>query len=523
MQFLKSLRNRLRLSPSLSGGFAFKVGMNSTAKFDCDIFISYAHIDNQPLDEGMKGWVETLHERLSVRLAQLLGEEPKIWRDPKLQGNDVFADALSNRIKGAAILVSILSPRYVKSEWCLRELNEFSKNAEMNAGLMIGDKMRIFKVVKTRIPLADHPPLLQGALGYEFFEYDQARDRAREFNSEVVPSRDIRYWEKLDDLAYDITQLIATMRNSSGPAIAPASAPAATVYVAETTSDLTEQRDSIKRELQQRGYDVAPDKSLPLVGTAFEREVQDYLSRSKLSIHLIGEHYGIVPEGESRSVIQLQNELAAMREPELPRIIWMPLGLEAKDERQQRFVNDLRLRPTGRKGTDLLETRLEDLKTVIQEKLAQQNKQAFASAAAGNGEAANVYLICDKQDMNLIRPLEDYLFDNGLAVTLPAMEGDESQIIQDHKDNLMMCDAAMIYYGQAGEIWVRMKQRELQKIAGYGRAAPLTAKAIYITGPPTDSKERMRDRDALVIRDYNQFSPERLQPFLERVQRAKGA
>src|SRR4029079_7518470 len=104
----------------------------------------------------------------------------------------------------------------------------------------------------------------------------------------------------------------------------------------------------------------------------------------------------------------------------------------------------------------------------------------------------NVYLICDKQDMHSVRPLEDYLYDRGLDVTLPAIEGDDAQIIQDHKDNLMMCDAALIYYGQAGEIWMRMKQREWQKFA-HGRTAPLAVKAIYISGPPTDSKERVRD------------------------------
>src|SRR6185503_10105562 len=175
------------------------------------------------------------------------------------------------------------------------------------------------------------------------------------------------------------------------------------------------------------------------------------------------------------------------------------------------------------KGTDLVETRLEDLKTVIQEKLNQQNKPLAAAAASGNGDAASVYLICDKQDRDLVRPVEDYLFDRGLDVTLPAVEGDESQIIQDHKDNLLMCDAVMIYYGRAGDLWLRMKQRELQKVAGYGRTEPLTAKAIYITGPPADSKERIRDHDALVIKNYEAFSPERLQPFLERVQRARGA
>jgi hypothetical protein len=31
-----------------------------------------------------------LHRALKIRLAQLLGEDPAIWRDPKLQGNDDF-------------------------------------------------------------------------------------------------------------------------------------------------------------------------------------------------------------------------------------------------------------------------------------------------------------------------------------------------------------------------------------------------------------------------------------------------
>src|SRR5215216_342489 len=285
--------------------------MSPTPSFDYDIFISYAHIDNQPLDEGLKGWVETLDERLRVRLAQLIGEEARIWRDRKLQGNDLFADTLVDRIAKAAILVSIISPRYTRSEWCLRELNEFSKCAELNGGLRIGDKLRIFKVVKTYIPFAEYPPLLQGTLGYEFYEYDQARERAKEFSSEVAPARDIRYWEKLEDLAYDIKQLIETLRASPAATSATSLTPSGTtIYLAEVTSDLTEQRDKIKRELQQHGHVVLPDKGLPLVGPAFRQEVSDYLDRSNLSINLIGERYGIIPEGEQRSVIELQHEIA---------------------------------------------------------------------------------------------------------------------------------------------------------------------------------------------------------------------
>ena len=303
--------------------------MGTTPAFEHDIFISYAHIDNQPLDKALTGWVETLHERLKVRLAQLLGEEARIWRDRKLQGNDTFADTLTDSIARSAILVSVLSPKYVKSEWCLRELDEFSRRAEMNAGLRVGDKLRVFKVVKTHISREQHPPLLQGALGYEFYEYDQERNRAHEFNSEVVPARDIRYWEKLDDLAYDIKQLIETLRGKPEASNLQAAPSAATIYLAETSSDLTEQRDTIKRDLLLRGYEVLPDKALPLIGAAFEQDVANYLRRSRLAVHLIGERYGIIPEGESRSMIELQHDLASSLGDGLRRIIWMQGGLQA--------------------------------------------------------------------------------------------------------------------------------------------------------------------------------------------------
>ena len=51
--------------------------------FENDIFISYAHIDDQPLVEGQKGWISNFHRALEIRLAQLMGRPPSLWRDPK--------------------------------------------------------------------------------------------------------------------------------------------------------------------------------------------------------------------------------------------------------------------------------------------------------------------------------------------------------------------------------------------------------------------------------------------------------
>ena len=105
--------------------------------FDGDAFISYAHLDNVELVEGRKGWVANLHRALEVRVGQLLGKTPHIWRDPKLAGNDFFAETLIERLKQRRGPRHVVSPRYIKSEWTLRELDEFWKAAEEQGGVRV--------------------------------------------------------------------------------------------------------------------------------------------------------------------------------------------------------------------------------------------------------------------------------------------------------------------------------------------------------------------------------------------------
>jgi len=493
--------------------------MSTPANFEDDLFISYAHIDNQPLAEGLKGWVETFHERLKIRLEQLTGEPARVWRDRKLQGNDVFAETLVARLSKAAILVAVISPRYVKSDWCLKELGEFCRSAGARGGPVVGDKSRVFKVVKFHVPVAEHPEQLRGVLGYEFFEYDRERGRAREFSPDVTPARDIRYWEKLDDIAYDVKQMLDTLaRPAAQAAQTPAGVGAKTVYLSETTSDLSAARDLIKRELQMRGHLVLPDRELPLTGPELREALGGYMSRSALSIHMLGGNYGIVPEEETRSLVEIQSEVAESRGKALRRIVWMPAGLEPRDERQSRLVNHFRLGLNGRRNIEVLQTSLEELKKHIEERVTDKPKPAPAAGDDGGGPAS-VYLICDREDLGEVTPLEDYLFGRGFNVFLPAMEGDESSVREDHKANLVECDAVVVYYGRGSDVWLRMKQRELQKVAGYGRARPMLAKAIYIAGPPTPAKERVRDQEALVVNGFGGFSPEALAPFVERVEK----
>jgi hypothetical protein len=95
----------------------------------------------------------------------------------------------------------------------------------------------------------------------------------------------------------------------------------------------------------------------------------------------------------------------------------MPPDLQPKDELQRRFVTDLQNSFSSHNGSELLQVKLEDLKTVIQTKLAQKSKPA--TVVNQQADASRVYLICDQQDVDAVEPLVNHLFEQGCEVTLP--------------------------------------------------------------------------------------------------------
>ena len=86
------------------------------ASFEKDLFISYAHIDNQPLTPEQQGWITRFHASLEGTPEHAHGRQARIWRDDKLQGNDVFADEIVDQFAHTAVLVSVLTPRYLNSD-----------------------------------------------------------------------------------------------------------------------------------------------------------------------------------------------------------------------------------------------------------------------------------------------------------------------------------------------------------------------------------------------------------------------
>jgi TIR domain len=185
------------------------------ATFEKHIFISYAHIDNQPLTPEQKGWISHFHASLEALLSMRLGQTAKIWRDDKLQGNDVFADEIVAQFAKTAVLISVLTPRYLNSDWCTREVREFCAQAEQSGGLLVDNKARVFKVLLLPVDTQESlPAVVKDILGYEFFTLEDGTPRPLDPAYGEKFAQD--YNRKVAILARDISQLLKTLAIDAG-------------------------------------------------------------------------------------------------------------------------------------------------------------------------------------------------------------------------------------------------------------------------------------------------------------------
>lgn len=491
--------------------------------FEDDIFINYASADNfAPRDEKNRGWVDALHENLRIRLKQLTGIEPAIWRDrERMSGNALIDNTLGYELRNVALLVSILSPSYLTSEYCIKELNEFYQWAMRSNSIPIGIESRIFKVIKTPIAREKHPREVQDLRGYSFYEL-YPNGMPREYSH--IPGLDgyPDFIREMQVLAWEISRFAALYNDSD--------AYPRTVYLAETISDLKAERDEIKHELEAHDYHVLPDKPLPNEGSTFREAVRDYLKRARLSVHLIGAEPGFTPEGDRRDAVYLQHSLALERQSSADffRVVWTPMGLKATGPTQQKFINSLRTRSRFQKDAELLlgNTKLGSLKTYLLKKLKSMDglqpvQDAVRSGGCNEGPL-NIYLIFDRKDLEYVRPLHSYL-GKKYKVTWPVMEPgvkNAKQIIEEHRRNLSECDVAVIFYGQAKETWVRQKLSELEKTIVASRSKPRPFSTIYITGPLNEAKDLYETSlDYHVIKNPGEFSEDSLQPLLSEIQK----
>lgn len=466
-----------------------------------DVFISYPHLSNKDNNAGQNGWVARFHKDLQIELDDLLGREAVVWRDNKMSFGTFLADSISEHLSKTKVLLCVLSPAYIKSNWCRRELEEFRCLAEKSGGLKVGEQSRIIPVVKT--------PIDQDALGFgetifcEFFDTDDVAGAPQTFSPDENGYKHQIYKQKMRQIAWSITQVLNALPDNNRADLA------RTIYLAETSSDIATERNRVKQELEDRKLIVLPAEPLPRNDAAeYAAIVEQNLAHSFLSIHLLGRNYGLIPEGANgKSIVQIQNDLAAKRsstDNSFRRVIWIPKDLANAEAAQIEFLDRLRTDDNALMGAEIVERYFEDLKTRLLQLLIK------GPAKRETDNLVRIYLMCDSQDEESLELVGRFLFQKGYEVILPP---EKSGMLKYHKKSLLSCDAALTIYGKVGFDWVQERYVDsVDKVKGWGREARISLRAILPTAPETFRKKQLFFQQAKILSPcYNELSREALE------------
>ncbi len=165
-----------------------------------DIFISYAHVDDEPQPPAKAGWVTTFVKGLKTKLNQELGRKDaySLWMDYELRGNQAVTPKIHSTLDEASTLVLFLSPGHLASQWCREELSRFAKRVGTTGG-------RIFTVWLR--PVEEMPEVLADLGQYQFWREDH-KGNARTMASPVPDPTDRAYYDLREDLARVLAKTI---------------------------------------------------------------------------------------------------------------------------------------------------------------------------------------------------------------------------------------------------------------------------------------------------------------------------
>jgi hypothetical protein len=443
--------------------------------------------------------------------------------DYQLHPNEPWTPEIMDALEHAAVLVVILSPGYLASQWCQRERNAFLEMVRKRPR----SSSRIFIVERDKTEEIKRPAEFRELTGYRFWVVEREGKPPRILGDPTPNPYDPKgdpYYAQLNDLSHDLAEELKRLRLSvnkicsESPDIGsscierpdieradiesrkPDDRPA--VFLAEVTDDLVVYRDAVKRYLDQAGIRVLqPDITLYFrEPDTFQQVVDKELGNSKVFVQLLSGSDGrSLPGWPSCVHLQYERALEAgktilqWRSPSLNRDM-------IADEGHRRLVE----------GETVWAVGLEEFKQTVV-------KHALLKPAVRTRSKCTLFVLLDvnrEEDSPLADEIARVMEKHNIDYVLPLQHGKPSEIRTELEKFLLDSDGIIIVYGVVTPAWAREQLHQCRKIIPR-RERPFKAIAVY-EGPPEEKDSLgFKLADMQVIDCRKCLIEEKLIPFFE--------
>jgi len=396
--------------------------------YQYDLFLSYSSRD--------AAWVRQFHDDLITDVNRFADHDIFPFLDQtRLQPGFVWDDKLLAAANNSAILLPILSPRFLSSDYCQKEINAFISAHGLASGLPHRGRIMPLQL------------LCAAPTGH-----DLARFQATRFCTEGpdnIPFEHAAgspaYRESLRKLAVAIAQVLASLPPKQHLREA--------VYLAP---DFQEPSKRLRASLGHY-YDVLPLKPEDLLGLSPDELHQSLtadFARCFVSVHPLSN----APFAESL----IKAHLDFARTQHKPRLIW---SVERPDD----LTNA---------GFEWFTSQAE-----IEDRIRRLHQKPPEAKSSRTDRL--VYFLCpDRANKARAESLLDHLEHRGVHLYPSPLEGPADQAVQTHISALDDLDGCLIYYGDVDRSWFDAVFLRVQKKIRQ-RGLP---SAIYLAPPSTPHK-----------------------------------
>jgi hypothetical protein len=446
-------------------------------RFDHDLFVSFAHLDNEKLANLDHGWVTEFVDTLKSLLRRH-HREITLWGDKRLLAGEVWDESIPAAIGASAVFLTIFSPAWRDSTYCYKELDTFRTQKHPAFGLQVKESGRTFArvqgVILQDVKVEQWPPELKGATPACF-----AADERGWLNRPQVADTDAPYFRAMNRVKESILWTLEAMHRqlAQGTAI-DAGEPAwtadsiPTVYLAEVTDDLLDQRAELQNMMS--GVREFPDQ-------------ESTIERTALSIHLLNATAGRPLAGKQVSRPRQQLEMAKARGAISRPLVWIAKDLDFKKVRNQAHRQFLEALEDG--AVELMRSDWEDFKMEVDHRLAPQKS---VSPRKRRRPGPLIYVSALDQGNASSARLEEQLLEKDCGVSRLNLAQATEETLQTHRRNLGWCDGFMVPYNaqtqsRAEELvmdaWGSMRDSEHPKGIAVVETPPPSAREFGIRGP----------------------------------------
>jgi len=439
-----------------------------------DIFVSYAHVDDEPMFGAPRGWVSNLVRNLERQLATKLGRKyAPPWMDHELAGNNPLTPDIMAALRDTATLLVFISPGYLASEWCKRERDSFLQLIRER----IDSGSRVFVVEIDRVDRKNLPDEFRDLLGYPFWVEDEDGKAPRTLGMPVGRLEEEEYYTRVNNLSYELARELVRLKEASSTTPSAAPPPAidvkATVFLAEVSDDLEPLREELKSYLLQAGLTILSKEWYKYDDLSeYQEAIDKDLRNSRIFVQLLTAAAGRKPQGWTHGYVNEQCLRA--RELGMHILQWRSPELDLATVKDAEHLALL-------ESETVIASGIEEFKRAV----VQQATRESPAPAAARGDL--VFVNSDSADQALAKSVSDLLVKHGIGTVLPLRKGEPAEIRKDLEDNLRDCDGVIVVYGETHVTWVRNQLRQGRKILAQ-REQPLRCLAVC-EGPPPEKDE----------------------------------